>query len=341
MSTSRTPRQRIAARARRSLPARIRTWGVVICLAAATSFTLAVSPANAAAVPAVATGTTGSHGAAAGRAESAQKKLTATNKELVTYVYQQLFDQADLAVIGSVIDQYFGPTYTQHNPTDPDGVDALRGLVVFLHTTFPELHTQIERVVAEGDLVLLQSHAVAIPGTNGQNIIDIFRVANGRIVEHWDNLSDVSDTTVSGHDQFSTLSSPQTSVADPKSSTLLNKLIVKGYFAAVTKYHDLRAVDLIDARHLYQHDPNIADGSAATRQYYANIFAANPSATFTVARVIAEGDLVAVHSHFQKTPTDLGQSVVDIFRVRGGKIVEHWDGIQDVPATSANDNTMF
>ncbi|KPI04015.1 hypothetical protein OK074_4794 [Actinobacteria bacterium OK074] len=55
----------------------------------------------------------------------------------------------------------------------------------------------------------------------------------------------------------------------------------------------------------------------------------------------AEGDLVAVHSHYVNAPGERGQSVVDLFRVQGGKIVEHWDVLQDVPATSANDNTMF
>jgi predicted SnoaL-like aldol condensation-catalyzing enzyme len=57
--------------------------------------------------------------------------------------------------------------------------------------------------------------------------------------------------------------------------------------------------------------------------------------------VIAEGDLVAVHHHFQAAAGDLGFAVVDFFRVRVGKVVEHWDAIQPVPATSANANTMF
>jgi predicted SnoaL-like aldol condensation-catalyzing enzyme len=52
--------------------------------------------------------------------------------------------------------------------------------------------------------------------------------------------------------------------------------------------------------------------------------------------------MVVTHSHITKTPQDLGQAVADIFRLnRQGKVVEHWDVIQDVPATSANDNTMF
>ncbi|WP_046710206.1 hypothetical protein, partial [Streptomyces europaeiscabiei] len=56
---------------------------------------------------------------------------------------------------------------------------------------------------------------------------------------------------------------------------------------------------------------------------------------------IAEGDLVAVHNNDKTSPDDRGNAVVDLFRVRNGKIVEHWDVTQAVSATSANDNTMF
>jgi predicted SnoaL-like aldol condensation-catalyzing enzyme len=58
-------------------------------------------------------------------------------------------------------------------------------------------------------------------------------------------------------------------------------------------------------------------------------------------RVIAEGDLVAVHSHYVDAPGERGRAVLDLFRVRDGKIVEHWDAAQDVPESSANGNTMF
>ena len=57
--------------------------------------------------------------------------------------------------------------------------------------------------------------------------------------------------------------------------------------------------------------------------------------------MIAEGDLVAVHSRLVRHATDRGQAVADFFRLENGKIVEHWDVLQDVPETAANDNTMF
>jgi predicted SnoaL-like aldol condensation-catalyzing enzyme len=58
-------------------------------------------------------------------------------------------------------------------------------------------------------------------------------------------------------------------------------------------------------------------------------------------RFVAEGDLVAVHSNFARETNDRGLAVMDIFRLEDGKIVEHWDSIQEVPETAANSNTML
>ena len=60
-----------------------------------------------------------------------------------------------------------------------------------------------------------------------------------------------------------------------------------------------------------------------------------------VKRVIAEGDYVAVHHHLKLDPHERGFACIEFFRVCDGKIVEHWDAVQTVPQTSANDNTMF
>jgi predicted SnoaL-like aldol condensation-catalyzing enzyme len=66
-----------------------------------------------------------------------------------------------------------------------------------------------------------------------------------------------------------------------------------------------------------------------------------PQLSVSPKRVIAEGDLVAVHSDYVDTPGERGQAVLELFRVRDGKIVEHWTAVQDLPESSANDNTMF
>ena len=273
------------------------------------------------------------------KAKAKAVNTAAANKALVLSFNDQLFNQDNLAVIA----QDTATTYKEHNPTVEDGQAGLLKLVQFLQFVAPDLHMYPKRAIAEGDLVLVQSESVPAPGVPGQSIIDIFRVTNGKIVEHWDNLQNVPASTVNGHDLFSTESQPRTSDPDPSASTKDSEKIVDKYFSDLTgKKHDsAKAVQKYVAPNLYQHDPAIADGAAATQQYYANLYRANPNATFTVARIVAEGDLVAIHSRFQKNSGDLGQSVVDIFRVKNKTIVEHWDGIEDVPATSVNGNGMF
>lgn len=90
-----------------------------------------------------------------------------------------------------------------------------------------------------------------------------------------------------------------------------------------------------------QHNPAAPDGAAAAVGFLQPFFDANPDMRYTVHRVIADGELVAVHNHLQMNADDRGSAVVDIFRVEGCRIAEHWDVIQPVPETSANDNTMF
>ena len=90
-----------------------------------------------------------------------------------------------------------------------------------------------------------------------------------------------------------------------------------------------------------QHNPLAPDGPDLFVEFIGQFQAMAPDMVFDLKRVIAEGDLVVLHYHLTMTPDDLGRAVVDIFRVEDGKIVEHWDVLQDVPAQSANDNTMF
>ncbi len=275
---------------------------------------------------------------------STAANTAAANKALVLTFNELLFDNPSLdpAQIPGIVAKYTATSYKEHNPTVADGQAGLIGLVTFLHGVIPNSRMYVQRAIAQGNLVLLQSHSVPEPGAPGQSIIDIFRVDHGLIAEHWDNIENVPASTVSGHDLFSTLSLPQTSDPDPSKSTAASVLVVAAYVYELV-HHNSAGVDRFVAPGVYQHDPLIADGTAALKAYYAGIYAANPKAILTVARVIAEGDLVAVHYHFQKAPGDLGQSVVDIYRVRNNKVVEHWDGVQDVPdpKTALNGNGMF
>jgi predicted SnoaL-like aldol condensation-catalyzing enzyme len=90
-----------------------------------------------------------------------------------------------------------------------------------------------------------------------------------------------------------------------------------------------------------QHNPMAQTGRDAAIQFLEPFFATHPDVHYTIARIIADGNLVAVHSHGVFSPGDRGIAVVDILRVEGCKVMEHWDVVQPVPEKSANTNGMF
>ena len=90
-----------------------------------------------------------------------------------------------------------------------------------------------------------------------------------------------------------------------------------------------------------QHNPMAPNGRDAAITFLEPFFAKNPDINYSIKRIIADGNLVAVHSHGKFAPNDRGIAVVDILRVENCKVVEHWDVVQPVPEKSANDNTMF
>ena len=90
-----------------------------------------------------------------------------------------------------------------------------------------------------------------------------------------------------------------------------------------------------------QHNPMAATGRDAAVNFLEPFFAQHPDIHYSIARVIADGNLVAVHSHGKFGADDRGIAVVDILRVEGCKVMEHWDVVQPVPEKSANSNGMF
>ena len=90
-----------------------------------------------------------------------------------------------------------------------------------------------------------------------------------------------------------------------------------------------------------QHNPMAGDGPGPFIEFVKAYTGQFPRLNVDIKRVIAEGDLVVTHSLLTTSPEDRGTAAVDIFRLEDGKVVEHWDVLQPVPESAANDNTMF
>ncbi|WP_413944392.1 ester cyclase [Bdellovibrio sp. HCB-162] len=121
-----------------------------------------------------------------------------------------------------------------------------------------------------------------------------------------------------------------------------NKKLVRDFYEMAFNQHKPTeaAKKYIGSKYI-QHNPYVPNGAEAFYSYFEKHFKENPKSHVEIKRVIGDGDLVALHLLSKQNDTDRGRAIVDIFRVENGKIVEHWDVIQEVPEKTANGNTMF
>jgi predicted SnoaL-like aldol condensation-catalyzing enzyme len=120
------------------------------------------------------------------------------NKKIVREFYDLAINKKDFEAAS----KYLGPRYIQHNQRAADGAEGLKDFIRFLRDKFPDAHSEIKRVFADDDYVILHVHAVREPGTRGTAVVDIFRLQNNKIVEHWDVHEDILEKAANPNGMF-------------------------------------------------------------------------------------------------------------------------------------------
>ncbi|MEU7475012.1 nuclear transport factor 2 family protein [Lentzea sp. NPDC042327] len=275
-----------------------------------------------------------------GAFESIATPKERANRAVVLGLYSAL-NRGDLGHLDRVV----RPDLVQHYPAIADGRAAFRAYHAGLRNQNPNLRFTVKRTIAQNDLVVVHSHFAGKPGDAGVAKINLFRLDRGRIAEHWEVNEAVRPVSI-GNDMFSTLSSPKISQSLPFATDAESERLGRAAFSEIVNQPDdelrLRALDrYIGDNTYYQHFPDVPNGTEALQQFLHAAYAAQPDYRANVKTVVAEGDLVAVFVHLEKL-FDMENGVgVDLYRVRGGKLLEHWAVLQPIPPTSANPNTMY
>ena len=224
--------------------------------------------------------------------------------------------------------------YTQHNLAVGDGLAGFGAVLQALPKDSAKVN--VVRAFSDGDYVVSHTDYNFFGPKVG---FDIFRFEDGLIVEHWDNLTVKADTpNPSGRTQLdgTTVLADLDKTAENKAlvSRFVDAILVKGEMDKLTTY--------IDADNYLQHNTQIADGLAGLGAAFEAMAQQGINMIYTENHIVlGQGNFVLSVS--EGTFADAPTSFYDLFRVEGGKIVEHWDVIETIPAQGEwkNSNGKF
>jgi len=226
--------------------------------------------------------------------------------------------------------------YIQHNTAVPTGRAPIVGFLPALKSSGIGVTTH--RLIAEGNFVVAHNTYTKADLFGAPTIVafDVFRVENGKVAEHWDNITPVAKPNPSGRTQVDgpTEISDLDKTADNKAlvANFVENVLIGGKFDRLAQF--------INPQRYHQHNSQIADGLDGLGAAVAAMAKQGITMKYdTLHLVVAEGNFVFTMSEgrFAGKPT----AFFDLFRVQDGLIVEHWDVMSDIPDTMAHSNGKF
>lgn len=240
-----------------------------------------------------------------------------TVRDLVARAHRELFDERDTGAL----ERYFSPDFIEHSPLVADGLAGLRKLV----QTHPHLRHEARRVLQDGDLVAIHGR---FTGLDAQPLVgfDIYRVEDGRIVEHWDGLVPEAAPNASGRTQLDGPVEPGTGHDVER-----NRAFITGYFTETLIGGDYTGFRrYTDGQRFLQHSPDIPDGVEEVIAFLEKLRAEGNGLEYDrIHRTVADGQFVLTHS--EGRIAGARHAYFELWRVEDGKLVEMWDAILPVP----------
>ncbi len=238
---------------------------------------------------------------------------TIINKQRVLSFYKQIVGQRKT----ELIPEFIAEDYKQHNPAVKQGRAGITEMVNYLKTLPPppeDAKSPIVRAIQDGDLVVTHLD-VQFMGKH-MAVIDLFKLKDGMLTEHWDAIQSLSD-----ENRKNITATNGTTEIDHGASTENSRFIVDQFYKAIVNKRS--AHQFIDIAYV-EHDASVIASGLGLAGYLSE-----PDRSVKIHRLIAEGDFVAAQSQFNRE----GKTFVfyEIFRVAKGKIAEHWSVEQVVP----------
>ncbi len=232
--------------------------------------------------------------------------------------------------------QALAADYIQHNTAVPTGAAPIVGFIPALKDSGITVTTH--RVITEGDLVVMHNTYENAQAFGADTLVafDVFRVEDGKVAEHWDNLQVPGAPNASGR----SMTDGATEITDVD-LTAANKAVVSGFVRDVLHGAAPQNIEAYISTDTYlQHNPYVADGLDGLGAALQAMAEAGQNMRYDATHmIVAEGNFVFTASEgaLGATPT----AFFDLFRLQDGKIVEHWDTISEIPSEMAHDNGKF